>query len=152
MSRQLLALTAVAVLYGAVLVMGQQADDLGRSDRQRSQVDLVIGDRISSQPRLAVPDCLALSSDAETESAAALISQVLWNDLEFEREFRMIPRDTYESVPRARSLNDVPFEQWRVLGADGVVSCSVERTQDDQFQVQARLFDTSQRHHCLTSS
>ena len=42
-----------------------------------------------------MPDFLALSGDAETKAAAKTIAQVLWDDLDFEREFYMIPRDTY---------------------------------------------------------
>ena len=30
-----------------------------------------------------------------------MIGQVLWDDLNFEREFYMIPRDTYSSIPAA---------------------------------------------------
>ena len=29
---------------------------------------------------------------------------VLWDDLAFEREFYMVPRDTYQSIPAARSF------------------------------------------------
>ena len=52
-------------------------------------------------PRLAVPDLLALSNDRETQDAARTIAQVLWDDLNYEREFYMIPRDTYKSIPPA---------------------------------------------------
>ena len=33
----------------------------------------------------------------------------------------MIPRDTYASIPAARSLADVPFDRWRELGADALL-------------------------------
>ena len=79
-------------------------------------------------PRLAVPDFLALSSDRETQEVARTIAEVLWNDLDFEREFYMIPRDTYESIPVAPSIGDPPFDRWRELGADGVVMGSVQKT------------------------
>ena len=68
---------------------------------QPSQVELIIGDRIGAQPTFAVPDCLALSGDEQTIAAAATIAEVLWSDLEFEREFRMLPRDTYGTIPKA---------------------------------------------------
>ncbi len=111
-------------------------------ENQRSEVDLRIGGRIGAQPRFAVPDCLTLTSDRETVDAAQVIAQVLWDDLEFEREFRMVARDTYGSIPVARTLTDLPFDAWRELGADGVVSCSVRRLGDDQVEVDARLFNT----------
>ena len=50
-------------------------------------------------------------------------------------------RDTYSTVPVARSLTDIPFDAWRELGADGVVSCSVSRVTADEIRVQARLFN-----------
>ncbi len=37
----------------------------------------------------------------ETVAAAKTIGQVLWDDLNFEREFYLIPRDTYRSIPPA---------------------------------------------------
>ena len=68
---------------------------------QRSELDLVIGDRIGTRARFAVPDCLALTSDSQTEEAAATIASVLWSDLEFEREFLMVARDTASTIPTA---------------------------------------------------
>ncbi len=109
---------------------------------QRSEVDLRIGGRIGAQPRFAVPDCLTLTTDRETADAAQMLPQVLWDDLEFEREFRMVARDTYDSVPRARTLTDLSFEAWRELGADGVISCTVRRLGEDRVEVDVRLFNT----------
>jgi TolB protein len=126
------AMVAGGILTAGGIVVAQQ---------QRSEIDLVIGGRIGAQPRFAVPDCLALSPDTETADAGRLIAQVLWQDLDFEREFRMLPRDVYGTVPRARTLTDLPFDAWRELGPDGVVSCTVERVRDDQIRVFARLFN-----------
>ena len=109
--------------------------------QEPSQVELIIGDSIGAQPSFAVPDCLALTNDPETESAAQTIAEVLWADLEFEREFRMLARDTYTTIPQARSLTNIPLDRWRELGADGVISCSVERSNNEQIQVTARLFN-----------
>ena len=53
-------------------------------------------------PRLAVPDFLALGTDAETKAVAATIGEVLWKDLAFEREFDLIPRDTLRVDPGGR--------------------------------------------------
>jgi len=109
-------------------------------NRQRDEVSLIIGDRIGTPPAFAVPDCLALSPGEETAAAARTIAQVLWDDLDFEREFRMIARDVYQTIPPARSLVDLPFDRWQELGADGVISCAVEAIGEDQIEVTARLF------------
>jgi TolB protein len=70
---------------------------------------------------------LALSNDKETQEAARVIGQVLWDDLNYEREFYMIPRDTYKSIPAAASIDAVPYDRWRELGADGVIIGTVQR-------------------------
>ena len=76
-------------------------------------------------PRFAVPDFIALSNDAESVDAAKTIGRVLWDDLNFEREFALIPRDTYASIPAATSLTAVPYDRWRELNADGVWQSTV---------------------------
>jgi TolB protein len=111
-----------------------------RQSRQRDEVSLVIGDSIGTPPSVAVPDCLSLTPDEATAEAARTIAEVLWADLDFEREFRMIARDIYRTIPAARSLEDIPFDRWRELGADAVVSCTVRATSADQIEITTRLF------------
>ena len=115
------------------------------SPQQQSQVDLIIGGRIGARPTFAVPDCLAPGADAAASAAATTIAEVLWNDLEFEREFRMMARDTYDTIPRARSLEAIPFDRWLELGVDGVVSCRVEADGPGRLRLTARLFNTRSR-------
>jgi len=113
---------------------------------QQDTIELTIsGDRSGAPPRLAIPDFIARSNDAETQEAAKTIAQVLYNDLDFEREFLLIPRDTYRSIPPATSinLNDVPMARWSELGADGVVIGSVQRTANG-IRVEVRLYETRQ--------
>ena len=138
---------AVAVTAAGSLLFAQQSPP--PDPPSRTGVDLIIGDRIGAQPRLAVPDCLALTNDPETLDAASTIAQVLFDDLEFEREFRLLARDTYRTIPRARSLTDLPLNAWQELGADGVVSCSVSRQADGQLLVRASLFNVSSLESAL---
>ena len=130
---------STAFIAGLSLI---QVTTTGQSPQpsQRDEVDLIIGERIGTPPSFAVPDCLTLTPDEATAEAARTIAQVLWDDLEFEREFRMIPRDVYRTIPVARSLIDLPFDRWQELGADGVVSCTVEATGNAQIEITARLF------------
>ena len=97
---------ALAVVASAVAVAAQQppaAPPPRRSSRpqQPTSVELRITGEPGTPPRLAVPDLIALSPDKETQDAARVIGEVLWDDLNFEREFYMIPRDTYKSIPVA---------------------------------------------------
>ena len=132
-------LLSTACIAGLSLI---QVTTTGQSPQpsQRDEVDLIIGERIGTPPRFAVPDCLTRTPDAATAEAARTIAQVLRDDLEFEREFRIIPRDIYRTIPVARSLEDLPFDRWQELGADGVISCTVEATSDSQIEIRARLF------------
>ena len=107
---------------------------------QQDAVRVTIGDSIGTQSSIAIPDCLPLTPDETAQAASRTIAQVLWDDLDFEREFRLIPRDVYRTVPPARSLVDLPFGQWRELGADGVVSCTVEAVADGRLEIATRLF------------
>lgn len=95
--------------------------------QQQSDIQLTITGEPGSPPRYAVPDFVALSGDAETQNAAKVIGEVLWNDLDFEREFYMIPRNTYSAIPPVRSIENVPLDAWRELGADGLVLGTVRK-------------------------
>jgi TolB protein len=105
-----------------------------------SEIILSLKGEPGAPPRYAVPDLIALSNDPETVASAKLIAQVLWDDLTYEREFYLIPRDTYASIPAARSVTDVPFDQWRELGADGLFIGTVQKV-GNNIRLEARLFD-----------
>ncbi len=133
-------IVAVAGLVGLGLMQVTTGQAQQSRPRQTDEISLTLFDSIGTQPNFAVPDCLTLSPDEATAEAARTIGQVLWDDLEFEGEFRMISRDIYRTIPVARSLADPPFPRWRELGADGVVSCTVEATSNGQLDVTVRLF------------
>ena len=77
-----------------------------------------------------MPEFIALTRDAETQAIARTITQVLFDDLTFEREFALIPRDIYATIPAATAFADVPFDRWRELNADGLVIGTVQKTAD----------------------
>ncbi len=110
--------------------------------QQPSEVAVVINGEPGTPPRYAVPDFVALSPAAA--DVARSLGQVLWDDLNFEREFYLIPRDTYASVPAARSPEQIPFAAWRELGADAVVFGTVQRA-GNAVTVQVRLFNVRTR-------
>lgn len=114
----------------------------GARPQQPAEIGLTITGDPGTPPRYAVPDFVPLTPEAA--EAARTIAQVLWNDLDFEREFYMIPRDTYGSVPPVRTPEQVPFEAWRELGADAVVFGSVHQA-GNGLRVQVRLFNVRQR-------
>ena len=112
--------------------------------QQPTEISTVISGDASAPPRLAVPDFIALSNDAETGRIAKALAEVLFDDLNFEREFALIPRDTYGTVPASRSFADVPFDRWRELNADGVVIGTLQKTPAG-IHVEARLFSVKNK-------
>jgi Tol biopolymer transport system component len=69
---------------------------------------------------------------------------VLFDDLAFEREFALIPRDVYDTIPPATGFDDVAFDRWRELNADALLVGTVVRSTNG-IRVEARLFDLHSR-------
>src|SRR6185436_11689750 len=118
---------ALAIAMLAAWPHAQQQPPPPATPQQPSEIETTISGEGGAAPRLAVPDFIALTSDAETAAIAKTIGQVLWDDLNFEREFAFIPRDTYATIPRATSFADVPFDRWRELNADGLIVGTVQK-------------------------
>jgi TolB protein len=78
--------------------------------------------------KLAVAGFIPLSSDAETVAAARTISEVLFADIEYEREYYLIPKDMIATVPKFTAIDQVPLDRWKELQADGVLVGTVAKT------------------------
>jgi TolB protein len=138
---------AAAVFVASVVAIGTAAQQPpaqpASPPQQQSEVSMTLrSGNPGLPPKIAVPAFIALTSDNETQAAAGMIGEVLWNDLEFEKEFYMIPRDTYRDVPQHKSIDEVPLDRWRELGADGVLVGSV-RKMPTGATVQFRLFNVA---------
>ena len=134
--------SALAAVAAAGTLAAQQPPQAPAAPQQPSTIELVITGEPGTPPRYAVPDFVALTPDAA--EIARTLGQVLWDDLNFEREFYLLPRDTYASVAPARTVEQVPFASWRELGADAVVFGTVERKGQD-VRVQVRLLNVRTR-------
>jgi len=135
----LVASLAAVLVAGGLQASGQAPPQApAQAPQQPSEVAVVISGDPGTPPRYAVPDFIAAGPDAA--EAAKTITQVLWDDLAFEREFYLIPRDTYSTIPPARSPEQVSFPAWRELGADAVFFGTVSRTGND-VRVEVRLFN-----------
>jgi len=140
-------LIAAAALCAAVtLTLAAQQPPAGTPPpgSQTPQGELVvrIEGRPGLPPKLAVPEFIPLTNDAETIAAAKTLGQVLWDDLNYEREFYLIGRDTYKTIPPPASLDQVPLDRWKELDADGVIVGTVRRD-GSAVRVQFRLINVS---------
>src|SRR5262245_7898208 len=132
MSHRTLCTTLAATAIVALLVNGRP---MAQQPQQPNEVvTSITSDQVGQQPRLAVPDFLALgaggsgAADADTVDVARTIAQVLTADFEFEREFALLPKDILTTIPPATSISDVPFDRWREVNADGVIIGTVQKT------------------------
>jgi TolB protein len=122
-------LTAALSLGAAAALVAQAPQPPAQppSTQQPDVISTAIVGAPGLPPKIAVPDFIPLTNEAETVAAAKAIGEVLWDDLNFEREFYLIPRDTYRSIPQAASTEQVALDRWKELGADGVVVGSIRK-------------------------
>jgi TolB protein len=135
----------VIAIVSAVFIVGlvaAQQPAPPQTPQQPSEIASRISGDSGAPPHYAVPDFIALTPNAA--QTAQMLAQVLWDDLNFEREFDMIPRDVYKSVPVARSMEQIPFGAWREVGADGVFFGTVAQ-KGNEITVQVRLFNVRSR-------
>lgn len=137
-----LTITVFSIATAAVLV----AQNPPATQPPQQQTDTIrtkiSGTGTDIPPRFAVPDFIAVGGDAQAQAAARTIGQVLWDDLSFEREFYLIARDTYKTIPAPTSLDAVPLERWKEMGTDGLVVGAVRR-EGANLVVQVRLIEVT---------
>ena len=129
MKRIILACLALGAFASLNVVQGQQppATPPQPPPQQQSVVELRITG-MGGAPKLAVAGFTPLSNDAETVAAAKTISDVLWDDIAYEREYYMIGKDAIATIPKHTSVDEVPLDRYKELNADGVVVGTVRRT------------------------
>jgi len=150
MKKSIRSLFIATAALGAVAMLAAQTPPAPQQPPPSGQIEIqtTIRGEPGAPPHYAVPDFIALTPDKETADAARLIAQVLWDDLSFEREFDMIPRDTYRTIETVPTTDTIAFDRWRELGADGVIKGSVRRT-GNTLQVEMRLFNVRGRSVAL---
>jgi TolB protein len=147
MNRTLLTIAAAVLLIAS---LSAQPPQTPAPTSQPSEVmTSITSGEAGAPPRFAVPDFISLSSDAASLEAARTIGRVLFDDLNFEHEFALIPRDTYQSIPTASSFATVPFDRWRELNADGILVGTVQRTETG-IRVEVRLFNVRTRQSAFS--
>jgi TolB protein len=102
---------------------------LAQAPDQQPVIQLgTISGNTGARRRIAVPDFSVPGGTAEVQQAAKTISQVLWDDLDFEGEFYMIPAADAAKIPAADTMETLRYDLWTELGVDAVVLGSVTST------------------------
>ena len=110
---------------------------------QQTEIRTTIGAASGRLPRLAIPLFLTTGADAELPEVAKTLTDVLWKDLEFEREFQMISQSGAAQIPPAPA-DALVYESWNQIGADDVLVGSVVKT-DTTLQVDVRVMNVERK-------
>jgi TolB protein len=108
------------------------------SQSSQGEIGFKISGGTGTAPKLVIAPFIAMSQDAETVAAAKMITDVLTDDIAYEREFYMIAKDAIATIPKPTSLDNVPLEGWKELNADGLIVGSV-RKEGNKIVVQVKL-------------
>jgi TolB protein len=95
-----------------------------------------------SHPRIGMQDFSTATPDPALREAARTVAAVLWNDLEYEREFYMISTKSSAGIAPAATPQALQFEQWTQLGADFVLMGHVRDAGGGRLAVEIRLIGT----------
>jgi TolB protein len=110
---------------------------------QQVEIKATIGKESGRLPRLAIPAFLGTGSDAALRTAAATLADVLWNDMEFEREYQMITQTGVAQVPAA-PVETLPYDLWKQVSADEVLVGGI-RQSGTTFQVDVRVMSVERK-------
>src|SRR6187431_782385 len=80
---------------------------------QQDEVAIALRDPGKHQ-KLGIPDFVVPAGDAELAAAAKTIADVLWSDIDFEREYYLIQRKSSAGIPLA-PVTALPYDQWTTL-------------------------------------
>ena len=127
MTRTVFSLAAIAALSSLSLLGQQPPAGQPAQPPQNPDINLVITGP-GGPPKLAITPFVAVSNDAETVAAAKTIGDVLYDDINYEREYYMIGKDAIATIPRSSSIDEVALDRWKELNADGLIVGSVQKT------------------------
>ncbi len=131
---------SIPVLVPPVADYAVRAERLdGPAQDSQTEVSIIMSNP-ANHPKLGLPDLVVQGTDQEVSAAAKILTDVLWNDLDFEREYYMIQQKVTASIP-ATSAETLPYAQWREVGADFVLA-GVARRRGNDFQVDFRILAT----------
>ncbi len=132
------AVATVAALHG----QGQQPPPATPPQSQQPTDVVVVVSGTGGPPKLAIAPFVALAQDAETVAAAKTIGDVLYDDIDYEREYYMIKKDVLATAGRPAAPDNVDLTPWKEVNADGLIVGSV-RKDGNNIVVQVKLIQVS---------
>jgi TolB protein len=117
-----------AALCGSLTLLAQAPQTPPPQPQQTDQGVVITLTGGGAKPKFAIAGFIPLSSDAETVAAAKIIGDVLYDDIDYEREYYMVGKDAVGTIAKPTSLDQVPLEGWKQLNVDGLIVGTVQKT------------------------
>jgi TolB protein len=112
-------------------------------DPQQQELRATISDASGRLPRLAIQAFLIIGNESGLRVSSQTIAEVLWKDLEFEREYQMIdPAVAATIAPPATDA--LAYERWTETGADEVLVGTLQNT-GAGLQLDVRVMNVQRR-------
>ncbi len=89
---------------------------------------------------VALPDFKMDSSIVGATDIKKEIYEVLWNDLEYTRVFKVVPKEHYSYI-QSFNQNNIRFKDWASIQADILISGQVEVSVGDRIVFSIRVYD-----------
>lgn len=83
-----------------------------------------------------------LDAAARGSAEAAAVYETLWQDLEFSRIFKMVPREHYAYIPAFRP-DAIRFKDWASIQANILVSGQLELAADDRLIFSFKVYEVA---------
>jgi len=106
----------------------------------QQEIRIRISDGVSMIPVALPPLTFTPQSAVKEDTIRAEIETTLWNDLEFSRVFRMIPRAHFAYIPEFDPQN-IRFRDWESIQANILISCQLEMPEATRVVMAFRVYD-----------
>ena len=91
---------------------------------------------------VAMPDFQINGAAATRNEVAGILYETLWNDLEFSRIFKMVPREHYSYISRF-DPNAIRFKDWASIQANILISGQLELASDDRLIFSFKVYEVA---------
>jgi TolB protein len=114
---------------------------LGLQSFAQQEVTIRITEGMPMIP-VAMPAFQFSESSPQKSDVLSTVYETLWNDLEFSRIFKMVPREHYSYIPRFNP-NAINFKDWASIQANILISGRLEVTADDRVIFSFRVYEVA---------
>ena len=133
----------LSLVIAGMLLIGNYGRLAAQETEQEADREEVIKIRISEgMPMipLALPDFHLREASIPDETIKKEIYRVLWNDLEYSRVFKLVPKEYYSYIQGFDPKN-IRFKDWESIQANILISGGVEVSAEDRIVFEMKVYD-----------